>query len=117
MLLTHFFETPDAMNRARYWLSHHGFYDKVNDLSQDDSQWLALSLPMTQVPAVQALLASIERADEEGHPSCPEILTRADGASPEKSEKEGLHWVPRELDDEGNPRVERIREFMAGYHE
>ncbi len=66
MLFSHHFSSPETLNRARYWLTWHGFEVKEPRRSTDgldQSHWLALSIRFSEAAAVRSLIGSIEHSD------------------------------------------------------
>jgi hypothetical protein len=122
MFLTHRFGSVDTLDRARYWLTHHGFEVAQPNPEEHDETRLALSLELSQVSAALALIDSIERTDSRGWPGLhdrpktphghrarsrnrPEQPTSVTATTP-------IHWRAHHEHPSTDPTCCKICEFM-----
>jgi len=122
MFLTHRFGSVDTLDRARYWLTHHGFDVALANPAEHDETRLAMSLDLSQVSAALSLIDSIERADPQGWPGVfdlPKTL-HAHGARAKRRPEEltsntattPIHWQAHEEHPSSDPLCCKICEYM-----
>ena len=124
MFLTHRFGSVDTLDRAKFWLTRHGFEVANSNPGEHDETRLAMSLDLSQVSAALALIDSIERTDAKGWPGHydrPKAL-QAQGARSRKHPKEStsvtattpIHWQSHHEHPSTDPTCCKICEFMFG---
>ncbi len=129
MLFSHHFASVETMNRARFWLTWHGF--TVQEVRPTDpatipSPRLAVHVTLAQAAAARALIGSIEHTDAPASLSLSQTpaaqrwytddarTTSAVGSSQPSGTP--IHWHSRD-DANGDPTAARVAEYMFGHHE
>jgi hypothetical protein len=122
MFLTHRFGSVDTLDRARYWLTRHGFEVAHSNSAEHDETRLVMSLGLSEVSAALALIDSIERTDSQGWPGLfdppktlhshrahshrhPEELASSTATTP-------IHWQGRHEHPSTDPHSCKVCEFM-----
>ncbi|WP_435010165.1 hypothetical protein P12x_001395 [Tundrisphaera lichenicola] len=119
MLLTHRFGSAETLDRARFWLNHHGIEVASTNTSNHDASRMAINVDLPRASAALALIDSIERSDPEGWPG---LLDRtraihADEANPSRDDGSGpastpIHWEARKDHPSSDPLCCKICEYM-----
>jgi len=122
MMLTHHFGSVQTLDRARYWLTRHGFEVAPSDFAEHDETRLAMSLHLSEVSAALALIDSIERTDSRGWPGLLDLPRElhAHTAHTQKRPRElasiagktPIHWEAHLETPSGDPLFSKIREYM-----
>jgi hypothetical protein len=122
MWLTHRFGSVETLERARYWLTQHGFEVARSDFAEHDETRLSMSLDLSEVSAALALIDSIERTDSRGWPGLFELPTTlhlhaGDSQTPPKELGPGLatspiHWQSHLEHPSSDPTCCKICDYM-----
>jgi len=122
MFLSHRFNSLDTLDRARFWLTRHGFEVARPNPAEHDEMRLAMSLDLSQVSAALALIDSIERTDSHGWPGLQDLPTKPQlREARARKHPEGptsvttttpIHWQAHHEHPSTDPTCCKVCEFM-----
>lgn len=119
MFLTHRFGSSETLDRARFWLNHHGIEVANSNGAEHDASRLSMKVELSRVSAALALIDSIERTDPEGWPG---LLDRTRTLTAREKQSQAaecsspaptpIHWEGRKDHLANDPLCCKVCEYM-----